>query len=36
MLYTQCTQAPACDTAELVYITLRKSTLHFWNRFVQG
>jgi len=36
MLYSQCSQAPARDTAELAYTTLRKSTLHFWNRFVQG
>jgi len=36
MLHSQCTQAPARDTAELAYITLRKSTLHSWNRFVQG
>jgi len=29
MLYSQYTQAPARDMAELAYITLRKSTLHF-------
>jgi len=36
MLYSQCTQAAARDTAELAYryITIRKSTLHFWDRFV--
>jgi len=36
MLYSQCTQAPARDTAKLAYIALRKSTLHFWNRFVHS
>jgi len=36
MLYSQCTQAPVRDTAKLAYITLRKSTLHFWNIFVQA